>query len=283
MNGWKGLARTSKWLVAVMIWIALASAPARADMFERAELAFARGDFFHAAELGRDARSADGFALAARAMLAHATTLALSDTRAAELRQAEKDSREALELDPGHAEAKLQRAIALGLLARNRGLVWAHFEGYATEAKELIDAALAAEPENAWAQAALGAWHLEIVSNGGAVGTAFYDASMEAGLEAFDRALEQEPGNVLILYQAALQFLSANDELLSARAVNLLRQAEQAEVDDAFQKLVQIDAQRLRLTLQAGENGAADALLRELKGLPPQLNAAGRRGLARDK
>ena len=48
------------------------------------------------------------------------------------------------------------------------GALEAHFKGFANKAKDNIEAAIVADPHNAWAWAALGGWNVEIAHDAGA-------------------------------------------------------------------------------------------------------------------
>ncbi|MBC7101943.1 MAG: hypothetical protein H5U13_01775 [Parvibaculum sp.] len=75
---------------------------------------------------------------------------------------------------------------------RGAGGIRAHFEGWGSQARGHIDRALAINGNNAWAHAALGGWHLEIVHEGGLIGAAIYGASVRAGIEAYERTRAEE-------------------------------------------------------------------------------------------
>ena len=57
------------------------------------------------------------------------------------------------------SEGRVEFVVALGYQARLIGMFEAHFKGFAQKAKTNIDAAIAADPNNAWAWAALGGWN----------------------------------------------------------------------------------------------------------------------------
>ncbi len=61
------------------------------------------------------------------------------------------------------------------------------------------------DPDNAYALAALGGWHVEVVRAGGEfLADKVYDASLEQGMALFDRAGRAAPRNVAVHYQIAL-------------------------------------------------------------------------------
>ena len=127
--------------------------------------AYAKGDYEQAVKLGEASRTAPGFAIAARAVLADAV---LRDTPCMPcLDRAEKLSRQAVAADPHHAFGQVWLAVSLGYQSRIMGKVRARLRDAPGQSKAALDVALADEPKNAFTVAALGGSHSEIVRGGG--------------------------------------------------------------------------------------------------------------------
>src|SRR2546423_1168400 len=126
---------------------------------------YVAGRFAEAERTALAQGTAAGYALAARAELAAETMRAEPCLEC--LKRAEDAALRAIAADPRLVEGHIEYVIAIGFEARLIGMIKAHFKGYAEKAKQHIDAALATDPGNPWAWAALGNWNIEIVQNGG--------------------------------------------------------------------------------------------------------------------
>lgn len=241
------------WRSAVLLLVfLLAASPAGA--LERglaeAQSAFDAGNFAHAAALARKLRSAKGDALASRAEMVRGEFLSEGEERLRRFNAGLADARRAVARGPGVPEAHLAVAVGLGLVARRAGGIRAHFEGWGTQARNHIDRALAIDEGNAWAHAALGGWHLEIVHEGGVIGAAIYGASVRVGIEAYERALTLDPDNVSIAWQYAFQLAGIDGAANSARAEELLDRLLAREPRTALETILRKSALPLREALQ---------------------------------
>ena len=141
---------------------------------------------------GAAAGNAAGFAIAARAAMADA--MMRPEPCLECLKRGEAFARRAIAADPNAPDGHVWLAAALGYEARIVGLIRAKLNDDPGQAKENLDAALKADPDNAYALAALGGWNVEIVRSGGRfLARRLYDASLEQGLNLFDRAVRAAP------------------------------------------------------------------------------------------
>ncbi|PKQ02008.1 MAG: hypothetical protein CVT73_20495 [Alphaproteobacteria bacterium HGW-Alphaproteobacteria-12] len=241
------------WRSAVLLFVFLfAASPAGA--LERglaeAQSAFDAGNFAHAATLARKLRSAKGDALALRAEMVRGEFLSQGDERRRRFEAGLADARRAVMRGPDIPEAHLAVAVGLGLIARRESGIKAHFDGLGTEARNHIDRALAIDDGNAWAHAALGGWHLEIVHEGGVIGAAIYGASVRAGIDAYDLALVLDPDNVSIAWQCAFQLAGLGGAANRARAEELLDRMLAREPRTALEGLLRKSALPLKEALR---------------------------------
>ena len=177
-------------MLIVLCMVVGAPAPLVAAGLGDAEARYEQGDMAGAATLARALASAKGFALAARATLVEAIYLSPDADKQALVERAAADAEAALVRDPNHVDAQLQLAIALGQLADLEDPLSAHVNGYAKQGKALIDRALALDPDDAWAHALLGMWHLRIVARAGdALAASLYGASRKTGVELCAQAI----------------------------------------------------------------------------------------------
>ena len=228
------------WILFSVITFALMRSALAGDAaltLQRAEIAFANADFVEAATSARRATSAEGYAYAARAGLVYADFMAPRDERLDFVLKAEVDARRAIALEPELAEGHLQLAIALGFRGRMEGHMTAHFEGLGKDARTHLDYVIELEPNNPWAHALLGGWNLEIVDAGGFVGRTLYGASEEAGKAEYDRALELQPGHLVIIAQYALQLTALGGAQNRERASNLIAEIKVPDQPDALSLL----------------------------------------------
>lgn len=231
--------------------LALWPASVPAASIEEAEALFARGDFLTAAQEGRSVDSAASLALAARATLAHAEFHARPAFRRRAVLAAEALAREALSKDARHVEALIQLSVATGYLARHNGALASHIQGLAADGRAYLEQALAQQPDNAWANAALGGWHIEVFRAGGSMlASAWYDASAEQGIALFRKSLEIDPQNAVLRYEFALALLSLDPDV---------------HADEAEEHLTTVIGQRTKTMLETLARGRARRLLAALR------------------
>lgn len=250
----------------LLLMLTLAFPAVASERFEAALDACARGEFREAAQMARGLGTSEGMALAARAVLAEGDYLAPRSSRRAAFEQAAQHARDAVALDPRNPEGHLYLAVALGFLGRIDGSIVAHFAGYADEARDHIDRALAIAPANPWANALLGGWHLEIVRNGGLLGESLYGASFEKGISAYKRALTLDAGNAAIAYQYALQ-LAAFGGRHRVEARRVLAHALRSRPNDASEILAYRRAEALMSVLDRRDEARLHGILRDRLGI----------------
>lgn len=239
-----------------------ASAPAGAASLEAAAELYARGDYAGAAQDATGLASAPADALAARALLAQAR-LSPRSRRSKLVEAASLSATSAIARDPSVVEGHLQLAVALGFQGRALGSYLAHQQGLATRAREAIDVALALEPENAWALALSGTWHLEIVKGAGPLlASALYDASRSVGISNIRDAVSTPGVNVIVLHQCALQLLAHDARAFGEEAERILLAARNMQTESAFERHTARQADRL---LRAYRTGNDAMLQREIE------------------
>jgi hypothetical protein len=236
------------------------------DSLRAAGAAFRLGDYARAVQLGRTAGSAKGSALAAWSELVEGNFLAPPSERLQEFKQAEGDARQALAFDGSEIEGHLALALALGFIGRMEGGVEAHLEGIADEARQHIDVALTLAPGDAWANALLGGWNLEIVNDGGTVGQLLYGATVEHGVAAYRRALQLDPSNSQIAYQFALDLLALGGDANRRSARGLLSDIVKRDGRDPIEGMVTVRAARFLAVLDARGEAQLATLLRDQLG-----------------
>ena len=249
---------------AALFALALAGAPPDASALFAL---YAEGHYQDAMRAGEDSHTAEGLAIAARAALADAMTKPESCLSC--LKRAEEDARRSIALDGRLADGHVWLATSLGYEARLEGVVHAGWNNSPAQAKAQLDAALAADPNNPYALAALGGWNTEVVRvGGGFLAAKIYDASLEKGMALFDRAGRAAPHNVAVRYQIALSLAGFDQVRYRARIEDELSAAIEGPPQTAYEKFVAARAQELLNLMKRGDVDAFEAKLRVFQGYP---------------
>lgn len=251
-------------VISIVCLFAVLAAPACA---ESARELYVAGKFTDAETVAIAEGSAAGFALAARADLA--AEAMRPEPCVSCLEHAEELARRAAAADPKLPEGQIELVAALGFEARLMGPIKAQFRGLAKEARQHIDAALADDPGNAWAWAALGSWNIEITRDGGAaLARWLYGANIRAGLEAYAKAMASAPDNVVVRYQYALSLAGYNRDAYRDTIESALAHAIADTPQSAYETFAQKNARELLAALRAGEMKTFDQLVRHDQGFP---------------
>jgi hypothetical protein len=248
-------ASIATWLLSlVMLTAAPLSRAFAADLGE-AEALYEQGDMIGAATLARSLDTASGFALAAQATLVEATYLSPDADKRALFERAAGDAQAALAQDPNQVDARLQLAIALGQLAELEDPLTAHLSGYAREGKALIDQALAVDPDNEWARALLGMWHLRIVERAGdALAESLYGANRAQGIALCSDAMAGPHWALALKFGCARVLIELDPDQFAGTAEQTLAAVKQAQAHDAADRLVQGAAERLLANLKTNQS-----------------------------
>lgn len=255
-------------LLALGTWAGLSLAHAGEPVPQAALNAYEAGDYARAARLGEEQATAPALAFAARALVADA--ISRPDGLCVPcLEQAETLARRATARDPRLVEALLQDAIAMGLRGRAMGVEAARADGLAERVRQRLDAALALEPDNLWARASLGAWHLEITAHAGTVLAALlYDAGPGEGLRLYRKAVADAGDEAVLPYQFALALLALDEKRFAPEAERALLQAGQSPRRDALSLYIKERATGLLKALRDRPREGLGPLVARLQGYP---------------
>lgn len=240
----------------------LIAAPASADQLYSL---YASGQYQEAMRAGADARTSEGFAIAARAALAEAAMRPAPCLGC--LRRAEDFARRAVAADTHDPDGHVWLAAALGLEGRIIGMVRARLANSPGQAKAELDAALKDDPGNAYALAAMGAWNIEIVrAGGGFLARTLYGAREADGMALFDRAVKAAPGNVAVRYQIALSLAGYKPNIFRARIAQELEAAIGDTPQTSYEKFIQTRAAELLASQKNADPEAFAAKVRAFQG-----------------
>lgn len=239
------------WCAAALIW------PCAAEPPRAAVRSYVAGNFLAAAEIAERGRSSESLAFAARALMAQCLSAPDRAAMAPLAERAEAAARDALALDPDSVDARLQLALALGVRGRLAPLREAVAHRYAPRGRDLIEEALDRAPNEPWAHALLGGWHLEILRRGGRAGAVAYGARLNTGIAEFERARTLAPADPIILLHYAVALIQLDAERHAARITRLLEAADSMRADDAFEAHALRQARMLSVALAEGGPTAA--------------------------
>ena len=251
-------------LRAAAVALAVLASPDRAQTPRELYVA---GKYAEAERAAAAQGTAAGYALAARSELAAETMRAEPCLEC--LKRAEDYALRAIAADPRLVEGHIEYVIAIGFEARLIGMIAAHFKGYAEKARQHIDAALAVDPGNPWAWAALGNWNIEIVQNGGmALARLMYGATVKNGLADFGKAFATTPNSLVLHYHYALALAAYNRNFYRDAIATSLTRAVAGTPHTAYDSFAQKCARELLASWKAGDMETFDRLVRHDQGYP---------------
>ena len=212
---------------------------AGADSFDHALTAYSEGRFSEAAETAKALGNSSGYALAAKSMVIHARYVAADPEKKQLLEQAIELARKAIELDPENADAYLWLSRALGRHSRHISKAQATKENYAKQTRDAIEHALRIDPQMSAAHISMGRWHTGIIDRiGRLMGRTLFGARKKDALQHFDQAYalnQQSKANNLSL---AIGLIELDQDKYSDRAHELLKQAAELPINDAYEKIL---------------------------------------------
>lgn len=252
-----------KFLLGAMLALGVSGAACAATPFDLYE----QGKYDAAIAAGAAENDAAGFAIAARATLAEET---MRDTRCLDcIARAEEFARKAIAADPKNADGHVFLAVALGREGRLESTFTVMRKAYPSQAKTALDAAIAADPRNAFAWGGLGGWNIGLVSKGGArIAHAMYGASMTDGFAAFDKAFALAPDNVALRYQYALSLSACDVGAYRDKIADALKRAVNGKSRGAYEAFAQSRAAELLSALKSGDMDRYAALVSRDQGEP---------------
>lgn len=199
---------------------------------------FHAGEFIHAIEIGGKL-GALGATAANKAAAIYALHADRSEARALKLLKAAVErAQRAVEMLPDYANAHYTLALALGRYSQRTSILQALADGVATRVRAALERALELEPRHAEAHVALGLFHAEIVSKLGSLVARFtYQASQEAAIEHFRRALRLAPRSPIAHIEYAHGLLLLDAAANRPEALALYAKAAAFEPADAMERL----------------------------------------------
>ena len=218
----------------------LAAVDASAQSIDDARSAYADGRFVEAADIAEALGTSEAYALAAKSLAVFAHYEATDEEFDQVVERAMRMGEEAVAADPGNAEAHYQSAHAVGRYAQRVGAWTALRQGLAGKIRELLEAAIAINPDYAEALLALGGWHADIHAEG-RIARMMYGGDQEEAIALFERALELEPESKIVLHAYGIRLPRLDEENGVERAREMLEKALGLPVRDAYEEYVHLD------------------------------------------
>ena len=209
-----------------------------------AEKAYLMGQYDAAfADVATD-RSADACAFGARMLLAKAMSEDVQPPPALVTAALDAANR-ALVAEPEHVEGRLQKAIALSLLVRPMSLKEARDSGWGEEARDLAEAVVTDDPQNAYAHGFLAVWHVEVMNRGGMLGAMILRASIEDAERHYAAAMQASPADAALHWQYARALAALNARKYRKEIAAALDAALAAPVGSELERVMQERARML--------------------------------------
>ena len=243
--------------------LSLGLAPVAVADQATAEAAFVRGEYDAALTALADSESADALAFRARTLLAGAMS-GPADPPEALLHRALDQANAALASDPAHAEARLQRAIALSLILRPMTTREARKTGWAEEARDLARSVLADEPANVYAHGFLSVWNVEVVNRGGRIGALIMGAGVSDGRDHYEAAIAAMPDDASVHWQWARALAALNARKYRADVLAALDAALACPVESELERTMQARAALLKTEMLQDPRRAGELAARML-------------------
>ncbi len=213
------------------------NANALAEQLQQAWLAFHRGEFQKAFELGLEIGPC-GTSVAAKAIGIHATYLVKKPAEQMERYELLAEMAEhAIEALPKEANSYYRLAFGLGRYSQSISIAKALSMGLAGKVKKALDTCLKLNPKHAEAHLASALWHAEIINKvGSTLGGFTYGAKQKLAEEHIKTALKLAP-SMPIVHAEHAQMLLLLDEDNEQAAADAFERASELKPMDAMDYL----------------------------------------------
>jgi tetratricopeptide (TPR) repeat protein len=185
------------------------------------------------------------------------------------LKRAEDAARSAIAAEPKSPRAYVAFVAVIGFESRLAGTFASRRARYAEQAKEAADKALALAPDDPWALAAMGGWHIEVVRAAGRIAGGFlYDAHYDTGAAFFQRAASAAPDDPVVQLNYALALSSYRFNRERAAIETALAAAARANPRDAYGQTMKMRAATLLDLLRKDDRRDYLTLMSRYLGFP---------------
>lgn len=165
---------------------------------------------------------------------------------------------QALAADENNQDARLQKAVALSLLARQ--MPGRKARRSVAEARNIAQQILAQRPDDVHANAFMAVWHIEVRRRAGRLGALILGASVKDAQTYYQRAIAGDPDDASVRWQYARALALLDAQKYEAQIVSALEAARSCHVDMALEGVMRTRAESLLTRMKAGDYQSAKLL-----------------------
>lgn len=256
------MSRVLFFALALLAQSVLLPASAFAASLEETQALYDEGQYDAAAEMGEALGTPDGLTLATKALLGKTNLLPRKERSLKDVERAIAMSKQAWEIEPDNLDAHLQYGVSLGIRGRLISKLKAQMQGLPGLAEEHLLIGLALAPDHAWANAFYAAWHMEVARGGGAaLAKTMYGATLNQGLEIYDRALTLEPMSTVLPYEYAQFLLAADYYRFRGKAAGVLAMSAELPAKNHQERAIHERVAALQAAVEADDAKQVMALI----------------------
>ena len=205
---------------------------------ESAMIAFEKGEFLEASEIGKNLGTYEGLTLAANALIIHGEHVALKSQGKKLFLEAIALSEQAENLDPNRIDAIIAHMRALGRYTEGLPSGEALSGGYGNKLKDFLEKILRINPNSWEGHLGFGAWHAKIIKKGGLPGRLMFGASERKALEHFNKSLAINPNSIVLNFEVAKALKEFNSQKYKSQILKLLQKVLTSSPSDEYENIL---------------------------------------------
>ena len=234
---------------------------ARAQDGQTARELYDKGNFKQASLMAEAQNDLEGYSLALRAALAHGGHVAREKEAVEWLGRAERLSDKLMSLDSSSFQNRLAAAIVISYRSKRQRSV-----SLVNRAKHLIEGLVQDYPDEAMAYGALAGWHSEI-SAAGLLPRLILGGSRSKAGKYFEKARSLNATKISLNLERA-KYLARGGETERNRSKEVLLSIIKADPQDAFDHLLQENADKLLKAVNTGKKATIKQIIVEISAFP---------------
>lgn len=235
--------------------------PAMAEDSQTAREFYDKGDFKQASLMAEVQGGLEGYSLALRAALAYGGHVARGKEAVEWLERAERLADKLMSFDDIGLRNRLSAAIVISYRSKKQRSV-----SLVNNAKHLIEGLIEDYPNEAMVHGALAGWHSEI-SAAGFLPRLVFGASRGKAGQYFDKARSLNDAKISLNLEYA-KYLARGNEKERNRAKVLLLSIIKENPEDAFERLLQENANKLLIAVNTGKKKVIKRIIAEISAFP---------------
>lgn len=248
-------------LILLSCLVQVNACPAMAQDSQTAREFYDKGDFKQASLIAEAQNDLAGYTLALRAALAYGGHVARGKEAVEWLERAERLADKLMSFDDLGLRNRLSVAIVISYRSKKQRSV-----SLVNHAKHLIEGLIQDYPNEAMAHGALAGWHSEI-SAAGFLPRLVLGASRGKAGQYFDKARSLNDAKISLNLEYA-KYLARGDEKERNRAKVLLFSIIEDNPEDAFDRLLQENANKLLIAVNTGKKKVIKRIIAEISAFP---------------